>query len=209
MVTPYSERPIDLGYRAFESPWYVGHRERCDVAEYFTSHAERLGLTVDISLDPNSSLAEQEWASFLDSCRGQLGTEAGGDYFDLTDTTRIAVNAYMERHPEASFEEVHSRFFDGTLTDVPMRVLTSRNVEAAGTGTVQLLFEGRYGGYLRPDVHYIPLKKDLSNVDEALRKFRDPAFTERVADNALRLVTEEFTYERLIGRFADALKPLI
>lgn len=209
LVTPYSERPIDLGYRAFESPWYLGHRERCDVAEYFTSHAERLGLTVDISLDPNSRLAEQEWASFLDSCRGQLGTEAGGDYFDLTDTTRIAVNAYMERHPEASFEEVHSRFFDGTLTDVPMRVLTSRNVEAAGTGTVQLMFEGRYGGYLRPDVHYIPLKKDLSNVDEALRKFRDPAFTERVADNALRLVTEEFTYERLIGRFADALKPLI
>jgi hypothetical protein len=53
------------------------------------------------------------------------------------------------------------------------------------------------------------LKKDLSNVDEALRKFRNPGFTERVADNALRLVTEEFTSERLIGRFADALRPLI
>ena len=90
-----------------------------------------------------------------------------------------------------------------------MRVLTSRNIEAAGTGTVQLLFEGRYGDYLQPDIHYIPLKKDFSNVDEALEKFRDGAFTEKVADNALRLVNERFTYEHLIGRFADALEPLI
>ena len=208
-ATPYSERPIDLGYRAFDSPWYIGHRERHDIAEYFTSHAERLGLTVDISLDANCRFAEQEWASFLNRCRGQLGTEAGGDYFDLTDATRIAVNAYMEQKPEASFGEIHGRFFDGKPTDVPMRVLTSRNIEAAGTRTVQLLFEGRYGDYLQPDVHYIPLKKDFSNVEEVLRKFRDDAFTEEVADNALRLVNEQFTYEHLIGGFADALEPLI
>ena len=207
--TPYSERPIDLGYRAFAPAWYIGHRERQEIAEYFTSHAERLGLTVDISLDRNSRFAEEEWASFLNCCRGQLGTEAGGDYFDLTDARRITVNAYVQQHPEASFEEIRERFFDGTPTDVPMRVLTSRNIEAAGTGTVQLLFEGRYGDYLQPDIHYIPLKKDFSNVDEALGKFRDDAFTEKVADNALRLVNDQFTYEHLIGRFADALEPLI
>ena len=72
----------------------------------------------------------------------------------------------------------------------------------------QLLFEGRYDGYLQPDVHYIPLKKDLSNVDEALRKFRDHSFTTQVTDNAHRLVTEEFTYGRLIDRFAASLAPL-
>ena len=208
-ATLLDERPIDLGYRSMDSLWYLGHRERRDIATYFQTHAARLRLTVDISLDPADRFAEQEWAGFLNRCRGQLGTEAGGDYFDLTDGTRIAVNAFVNQHPQASFEEVHSRFFAGRPPDVPMRILSSRNVEAAGTRTVQILFEGRYDGYLQPDVHYIPLKKDFSNVDDAVRKFRDPEFAKTIADNAQRLVTEEFTYERLIGRFADALEPLL
>jgi hypothetical protein len=208
-VTPRDERQIDLGYRGHESPWYLGHRERRDIAEYFSANASRLDLKVDISLDRDRRFGAQEWAGFLNRCKGQLGTEAGGDYFDLTDGTRIAVNTYLEQFPEASFDDVHSRFFCGRPTDVPLRLLSSRNVEAASTRTVQLLFEGRYDGYLQPDVHYIPLKKDLSNVDEALRKFRDREFTETIVDNAHRLVMEEFTYDRLIGRFTDALAPLI
>ncbi len=208
-VTPRDDRSIDLGYRAYASPWYLGHRERRDIAEYFSTNAGRLGLEVDISLDRDSRFALEEWAGFLNRCSGQLGTEAGGDYFDLTDNARVAVNTYLDQHPEATFEEIRSRFFDGRTAHEPIRVLSSRIAEAAGTRTVQLLFEGSYGGYFQPDVHYIPLKKDFSNVDEALRKFRDRAFAETIADNAQRLALEEFTYERLIGRFADALAPLI
>ena len=208
-VTRFDDRPIELGYRALESPWYLGHRERRDMAEYFSSNAARLGLTVDISLKPDHRFAEAEWAAFLNRCRGQLGTEAGGDYFELTDATRLAVNAYLADHPDASFETVRARCFDGRSTDTPMRILSGRNVEAAGTRTVQVLFEGRYDGYLQPDVHYIPLRKDFSNVDDALRKFRDRACAERIADNAQQLVMAEFTYERLIARFANALAPLV
>ena len=208
-VIPFDDRPIDLGFRAHDSPWYVGHRERHDIAEYFVSNAVRLGLKVDISLESGRRFAEREWAGFLNRCRGQLGTESGGDYFELTDATRIAVNTYLHEHPEALFEDVHSRFFEGRPKDVPIRIFSSRNVEAAATRTVQILFEGRYDGYLQPDIHYIPLKKDFSNVDEALRKFRDRAFIDRIADNAQQLVNQELGYERLIGRFADALATVI
>jgi len=208
-VTPIHERPIDLGYRAFDSPWYLGHQERRDLAEYFALNAERLGVIADVSLDCARRFAEPEWAAFLNRCKGQLGTEAGGDYFELTDVSRNAVNEYTDRHPEASFDEVRSRFFNGRPAGLPMRILSGRNVEAAGTGTVQLLFEGHYDGYFQPDVHYIPLKKDFSNVDDALRKFRDRDVAAAISDNARRLVTEEFTYERLIGRFADALAAVL
>jgi hypothetical protein len=147
-------------------------------------------------------------AAFLNRCRGQLGSEAGGDYFELTDETRNAVRAWTAERPDAAFEEIWDRFFRDYPDPVPGRVLSGRNVEAAGTKTVQLLLEGAYGGYLEPDVHYIPLKKDFSNIDEALAKFRDETVCARIRENAFGLA-HELTYPELIGRFEDALRPLL
>jgi hypothetical protein len=202
------ERPIDLGYRAFENDVALGHRERRELAERFLAAAEGNGLRVDISLDPSDRLDEPGWAEFLNRCKGQLGSEAGGDYFELTDETRNAVNGYLAERPYAPFEEVWDRFFRDYPNPVPGRVLSGRNVEAAGTKTVQLLLEGAYGGYLEPDVHYIPLRKDFSNLEEAVEKFRDPALADRICKNAFA-VAQELTYAKLIDRFQDALAPLL
>src|SRR5207302_6407556 len=205
---PPEERPIDLGYRAFENDVALGHRERRELAERFQAAAERNGLRVDISLDPRDRLDEPGWAEFLNRCKGQLGSEAGGDYFELTDETRDAVNAYRAERPDAPFEEIWERFFRDYRDPVAGRVLSGRNVEAAGTKTVQLLLRGAYGGYLEPDVHYVPLEKDFSNLDEAIAKFRDEGFAARVRDNAFALA-HELTYPKLIDRFEDALRPLL
>ena len=98
---PDAERPIDLGYRADDSPAYLGHRERREMAEFFQARAAAYGLTVDISLDPKDRFDETAWAAFLNRCKGQLGTEAGGDYFELDDRSRHEVNAYTAEHPAA------------------------------------------------------------------------------------------------------------
>jgi len=202
---PGADRPIDLGYRADVSPAYLGHNERTEIAGYFRDHASRWGLTVDISLDHRARFDEQGWATFLDRCKGQLGTEAGGDYFELTDRTRLAVNAFQREHPDASQAEIHDRFFRDYPDPVPLRVMSGRHIEAAATKTVQILFDGHYDGYLRPDEHYIPLRKDFSNADEAVRKFKDRAYAARIADNAYNLVRQQLTYDVLIHRFADTL----
>ncbi len=208
-VTPEADRPVDIGYRAFESPWYLGHRERPLLADAFSAAAGRLGLSVDISLDPADRLGECGWAAFLDHCKGQLGSEAGGDYFELDDRTRYAVNDFLEEQPDASFEDVHARFFRDYPDPVSGRCISSRIIEAAGAKTAQLLIEGEYGGYLQPDVHYIPLRPDLSNVDEAVAKLRDDAFRRMIVDNAYRLAHEQLTFPRLLDRFHAALEPLL
>ena len=203
-----SERPIDLGYRADDSPPYLGHRERRDMAEFFQARAAAYGLTVDISLDPKDRFDETAWAAFLNRCKGQLGTEAGGDYFDLDDRSRHEVNAYTADHPGASFEEIRARFFDHYPNPVPLRILSGRNVEAAGTKTAQLLFDGHYDGFFVADQHYIALRKDFSNADDALAKFRDDEFRHRISELAHDLVCREFTYQRLMDRVHDAVKGL-
>ncbi|MGQ0732741.1 MAG: hypothetical protein ACT4QD_03685 [Acidobacteriota bacterium] len=207
-AVPVADRPIDLGYRAADAPPYLGHQERRAIAEFFQARADHYGLSVDISLNASDRLAEPAWAAFLNRCRGQLGTEAGGDYFDLDDGSRIQVNEYLTRHPDATHEDVYARFFRDRVP-TPLRILSGRQVEAAGTKTVQVLFEGEYDGYFRPDEHYIALKKDFSNADEAIGKFRDGEFSRRIADQAHALVHEQFTYDRLIDRVHAAVTPLV
>lgn len=203
--TPRAERPIDLGYRADDAPPYIGHQERREIGEYFAAAANRYGLKVDISTNPRARFTEPEWAAFLDRCKGQLGAEAGGDFFELDDRTRNAVLAYEVAHPTGTFDDIYANFFANYGPSVPIRIMSGRQVEAAGTRTVQILFEGRYDGYFEPDVHYIPLKKDLSNADDAIRKFRDAALCDALTERALNVAREQLTYDVLIDRLAGEM----
>jgi hypothetical protein len=204
----FPARPLDLGFRAAGEPLYFGHQERKTVADYFTEHAPRLGLRVDISLDNASRLRREEYADFLNRCRGQLATEGGTEYFDLEDDARSAVNAYLAANPGAGLDDVRRAVLDGRPRR-PARMITGRQIEAAGTKTVQVQFQGGYGGALEPDVHYIPLAKDLSDADEAVEKLRDEAYCRRLVDSAYEVAVGQFTYDRLIDRFHSALEPLV
>lgn len=203
------ERPIDIGYRAYESPLYLGHNERRQIADYFLQHGPGYGLKLDISLDPSDRFDSAGWGSFLNQCKGQLGTEAGGGYFELTDATRNEVNQYLKAHPTATMDEIFDKFFKNYPNPIPVWTISGRHVEAAGTKTVQILFEGYYNGYFQPDVHYIPLKKDFSNIDEVITKFRDEGYCQRITENAYNVAVQELTYEKLIDKFEKALVPLL
>lgn len=205
---PDEDRRIDIGYRSFQSPPYLGHDERKLISDLFLSRASRHGLSVDISLDPADRLGLEDWARFLNNCKAQIGTEAGGDYFDLEDKTRTVVNEYTQQHPEAGFEEIQRTFFAGRQDQVPIRIISGRNIEAAATKTAQILLEGRYNGYFQPDVHYIPLKKDFSNFDEAVAKFKDPGYRGKIAGNAYDLARNEFTYDALLARLYRMLREM-
>lgn len=206
---PRADRPIDIGYRSLASPLYLGHNERVETIEVFRAAAVRHGLSVDLSLRAEDRFDEGGWAAFLNSCKGQVGTEAGGDYFELTDETRRRVNEYLGSHPKSGIEEIRDRFFRDYKDPVPIRILSSRNVEAAATRTVQLLLEGEYGGYFKPGTHYIEIKRDYSNVDEAIRQFKDAALCEEISDRAFRLVSEQLTFPRLVDRFDASLRPIL
>ena len=203
--TAADERPIDIGYRAYDSPVYLGHDERAQLARCFTEAAACHGLRADISLDPADRFDEAGWAAFLDRCRGQLGSEAGADFFELTDETRTRVWEWVEQNAGATGEDVLQKFFSEPLAAVSGRALSGRVVEAAGTKTVQLLLEGEYGGYFRPGEHYIAVDKDFGNVEEALAAFDDRAHSARLAEAAYEVAAAELTYERLIDRFHAAL----
>ena len=181
-------REIDIGYRAFEGVFYLGHDDRTRIAAIVSSAAERCGLRLDVSLDPAKRFTEADWRSFLGDCRGQLGTEAGTDFFNLDDGLRHAVNAYCEAHPTAQFTDVAAKFFNSDRPKFSGRTISSRHIEAAAARSVQLLFPGEYAGVFEAGTHYIPLARDGSDVDDALDRFADRGYRARIADADMRFL---------------------
>lgn len=97
--------------------------------------------------------------------------------------------------------EIEDRFF-GLARRAPVysKCISSRNFDAAGTGTCQILVRGRYNGIFKAGEHYIPLEPDLSDADAAIERFRDPAERCRIAEAAHALVHDRHTYRhRLAG----------
>lgn len=206
---PLAARQIQVGFRGFDEPVYFGHQERRWIAERTLAIGRELGWRCDISMEQKDRLAGEDWARFLRDCRCMIGTNSGWEYFDLEDTVRTKVLDFLDRHPDADFDRVYAEIFAHQPRLCRCRLITGRHVEAAASGTVQVLLRGDYSGYFEPDVHYIPVEPDFSNLKEALEASQDPAIAQPIADAAHEVVTTQLTYRALLNAFVRRVSQVI
>ena len=57
-------------------------------------------------------------------------------------------------------------------------------------GACQILYEGKYSGILKPMIHYIPLKKDFSNIEEVFDKLEDLDYLRELTERAYKDIIE-------------------
>ncbi|MGH2396993.1 MAG: glycosyltransferase family protein [bacterium] len=190
-------RPIDIGFRGdmYAHMYSLGDVERATILRYFDERAESWGLVKDIAF---VRYPRDEWSRFLGTCKGIVGAESGTYYLERDDHTQEAVKRYLERHPEAGFPEVYGRFFKYYPNAVSGKAISSRHFEPIGTKTCQILLEGHYNGILKADEHYISLQKDFSNVDEAIRHFKDQEYRQAMAERAYEYVLAGHTYRHRV-----------
>ncbi len=87
--------------------------------------------------------------------------------------------------------------------EVSGKAISSRHFEPMGTKTCQFLLEGDYNGILRPEEHYVAVRRDLSDVDEAARRFRDDGDRQEIADRAYEYALSEHTYAHRVESILD------
>lgn len=200
---PGARRDVDIGFIG-DIYWpFVGDRERTDFIEWFERNAAARGLAVDIRKE---RVSREDWSAFLGGCNAIIGAESGTYY--LNDRGRLLdrARAYnLRENPGASFEDVFQRFFAGQPRGVSGKSISSRHFEPIGTKTCQILLEGDYNGLLMPNVHYIPVKKDLSDIDAALERFRDESLRRRMVDETYEYALAQHTYARRVERLLAML----
>jgi len=199
---PEVDQVVDFGFIGDLYHDLIGDRERTDLIRFFIDRGKELGLTCDIR---SQRLPRAQWVDFLRRCKGMLGAESGTYYLDRTGQRIEGARQYVKTHRKALFEEVHSLFFKGATNTISGKAISSRHFEPVGTRTCQLLIEGKYNGILKANEHYIPVKRDLSNIEEAVRKFKDDAYRLLIANKAYEYVLSSHTYKHRV----DSLLKLV
>ncbi|GEM_PF-1805525 len=207
---PYASRPLDVGYRTRRiSAWFgdLG-QEKWRIAARFAEDAKRFGLKVDLSYNEADRLYGSAWTNFIRSCRAVLGIESGANVFDFTGELQKTVEAYEADHPGTPYEVIRDRFLRGLDHQIRMNQISPRCFEAAALRTLMILYEGEYSGILKPWRHYVPLKKDHSNVAEVIAALRDESTWRRITDAAYHEVARNpaYSYQAFVNRVDDVLE---
>ena len=205
ITVPDEDRRIDVGYRGRTLPPYMGRgaREKAEIGLKFEDHARGHDLELDIAVDEESRIYGDNWFDFLANCRAVLGVEAGVSVFDLDDSVRTEYERLVAEKPDATFEEISEHVLTPKEGNIFYRTISPRHFEAATLRVCQILFEGSYSGMLEPMVHYIPLRKDFSNFDEVVERFRDRELRRTLTENAYRdlIASGKYSYRRFAENF--------
>ena len=199
---PMREREKLIGYRGRILPhiygWlgYEKYRIGADVRRF----AKERELPVDIETDDSMRIHGTDWYPVLglgasDSRHGERiqrirhrRKPAEGDrgpagqvsrHFFRGGSSEVAGGSRGPRHDEPGFAE---------------------DLEAIRLRTALVLFEGAYSGVVKPDLHYIPLRKDYSNIDEVFVKLQDVDFLEALTQRAYDdvIASGEYSYQRFV-----------
>jgi hypothetical protein len=197
-LVPNANRKTDIGFIGDEYSFAIGDIERTALIRYFAANYLMAGLDIDIRFGRKLRLPREQYVKFLNSVRGTVGAESGTYYLEKTDKTIKEVEAFLSSKPTATFNEVYELFFKDYANPVNGKAISSRHLEAVGTKTCQILLEGYYNGILQPDIHYIPVKKDHSNISEVLEKFKDKSFVENMINRAYADMLENHTHQHRV-----------
>ncbi|KCV61283.1 glycosyltransferase, group 1 family protein [Bordetella bronchiseptica 99-R-0433] len=193
---PLSERKLAIAYRGRALDPIYGElgQEKYRIGVEMKVLATLRGVPVDIEVDDSKRIYGNAWYEFLGSARATLGTESGANVFDYDGSLRKEIARLKEENPKITFREISERVLAGHEGLVRMNQISPKIFEAIRMRTALILFEGDYSGVVRPDEHYIPLKKDFSNIDEVLEKLADDAYLQAMTDRAHRDVVESQRY---------------
>ena len=202
-------RPIDIGYRAWRAqPWLGRHGMlKTSIGEAVLASVAARALSLDVSLDDRGTLVGDAWWRFLLSCRFVVGVEGGSSLLDADGSVKACTEGYLARHPGAPFAEVEAACFPGRDGELDLVAISPRHLEACATRTGQMLIEGHYNGVLRPGEHFIPIRSDLTDLDEALARVRDQAALDAMTRRAFQdvVASGRYTYRAFIREALDLL----
>lgn len=194
---PLVDRDWTLGYRSRPVPFTYGRltQEKLLIGQRMKKICAERRIPANIEVTEESRIYGLAWPEFIGNCRAVLGTESGSNVFDFDGSIKPAIEAFLKEHPDADFESVHERFLQGRDDKIHMNQVSPRIFEAIAIRTGLVLFEGNYSGVVRPWEHFIPLKKDFSNVDEVFSALEDLPSLEAMIQRAYDDVIASGKYE--------------
>jgi hypothetical protein len=215
---PYRKRSIDVSYRGRSYPAWHGTpgRERQFIGSRFLKDSKAHNLKCDIRWDERSRLYGAAWVDLLQASKAQLCTESAIGVFDHDGTISARTETYVDLLyddrqkadlTDAAYNELREKFFKDAEGLINTAVLSPRALEAVAIRTLLIMYEGHYSGVFVPWRHYVPLKKDHSNMDEVVAVLRDEKRAAEIITNAFAEIAlnPDYSFKSLTKRFDNVL----
>lgn len=205
-------RAIDVGYRGSIQPVLFGRLayEKHEIGDRFQVYAKECNLTYDISSEWNDRFTGRQWLEFLGTCKAVLGVESGSNIVDYTGEVYSIYHKYIRKNPQATEEELLDllRPFEN---EIKYTAVSPRHFEAAACKTLQIMYEGDFQNIFLPHKHYFPLKRDYSNVDEAIDFILDERQRKEMVECAYEEIiqNEKYSFENFVKCLDSVLDLLL
>lgn len=208
----YTARKLDVIYRARKISAQYGAlgQEKWAIVDKFLPDAKNFGLKCDLSYQENQRIYGKKWIEFLMSSKAALGVESGASVFDFTGEIKKNVELFESLNPKADFNTIEKIFFPGLDGKIYVNQISPRCFECAAVGTMMILYEGNYSGILKPWRHYVPLKKDHSNIAEVIAALSNAETWNEITTQAYNEVAlnDKYSYKEMISLFDQNINEL-
>lgn len=202
---PLGQREIRIGYRGRRLPPIYGQLgyDKYVIGEQVKKLAQEKAVSIDIEVDDQFRIYGDQWYRFLGSCRATLGTESGSNVFDFDGGISDQLKKMSERLSPDCYYNQALELVSSVEGEIVMNQVSPKIFEAIKLRTALVLFEGEYSGVVRPWEHYIPLKKDFSNIYEVLDLLENQEFLESMTAKAHEDVigTGRYSYKTFVEDF--------
>lgn len=199
---PPSQRQLTIGYRGRPLPIRYGAlgQEKVAIARLVKDYCKSHAISQDIAWTEEARIYGHSWYEFMASCRSMLGSESGSNVFDWDGTLVNKIETFKKVRRVATDEDIYEELIRPLEIPGLMNQISPRIFEAIALRTVLVLFEGSYSGVIVPNVHFIPLKKDGSNLDEVFRLLADGVYVDAMAERAYQdvIVSGKYRYHTFV-----------
>lgn len=200
-------RLIDVGYRGIPFSPILGQLgyDKCHIGDEFLRHSRGYDINCDISSKFEDRIFGEKWLDFLGNCKFQLGVESGTDIVDIDGNIQKINKKCIRKYKT---EDDMLKYMNSNKNNLSYRAISPRHFESIACKSVQILLEGSYQGILVPYRHYVPLKRDYSNIPEIMEYIYDDEKRKNIAECAYReiILNDKYSYENYVKRLDQSIK---
>ncbi len=202
-LLPPSQRLVTVGYRGNSLPIRYGQLgiEKIQIGSLVKRYCDDHNIKHDISWSAKDRIYGENWYKFIVSCRSMLGCESGSNVFDWDGTLVQRIHQFRKENPTAKDSEIYEKYVKSSEINGIMNQISPRAFECIAAKTVLVLFEGHYSGILKAKQHFIPLKKDGSNIADVIRLLQDDIYVDEMAERAWYdvIVSGHYSYQSFVS----------
>jgi len=206
---PLKERKYLIAYRGRALPYWYGNlgQEKMLIGKRMLAECKKRNLPVDIQWEDYKRIYGSEWYDFLSNTRATLATESGSNVFDDFGNIKSEIESYLSKHPHAPYSTIYDKFLSQYEGKVKMNQVSPKIFEAISLGTALILFEGDYSHVVKPNEHYISLKKDFSNIEDVLRKLQDDQYIQGITEQAYKdiIASGRYSYKTFMKSLSNIM----